>query len=608
MEARFPDGRIVPFDLNKANSIGRGATADVFFSIVGDKRYAAKIYKVEHTFDEEKISRMTKIGDPSSNSSFTFAWPGALIADSLKIVGYLMPIFEKSDYYPLNYYFDSTLFSKLNNLSILSLSNRLDIAASLSSAIAALHDRSIYFIDLKPQNILVNWRRNSVAILDCDGFCVRLTDGTLFPAGHISTDYIAPEVTLQNLRPAALSAPQDTYALAVILFQLFNYAQHPFQGVPAEESSRPFTNDELSAAGLYPCAINPNPKIKVRAGSTHICMPTDLRLLFDRSFIGQPGSRVSAREWYSYFSEVISEKKLQRCDNFPTDVNHIHFKDGTCSECNRTAFKASHSKPSQIVSNQRTPANRIEAAGGTQPAVSNPKASGSSAKWVWGTVIIVAFLYFIGFFNTNKTSTPVDSKQVTAVTEKTSVPTETIEKTSAPTKTTEKTSVPTNILDVFESNPGSVLSTEDTERLNFKTDSSGLKGDLEVFLSKNFDVASLSNPGIYIADNYCAPSKFEVEMIQDKLNALGYKAGSVDGIVGSGTRKALRKFQEVYGIPVSGELDRPTADALGVYVLAHDLTRYTFFGRGIFRNSENGPVILFSGVRNSPFCVYVTAK
>ena len=67
MEARFPDGRTIPFHLNKSNSIGRGATADVFFSTVGDEQFAAKIYKSEHKFDVNKISNMTRLEEFSNN-------------------------------------------------------------------------------------------------------------------------------------------------------------------------------------------------------------------------------------------------------------------------------------------------------------------------------------------------------------------------------------------------------------------------------------------------------------------------------------------------------------------------------------------------------------
>lgn len=592
MEARFPDGRTIPFNLNKSNSIGRGATADVFFATVGDKRFAAKIYKSEHKFDVNKISNMTRLEDFSNNSTFTFAWPTALIVEFGRTVGYLMPLFDKGDYYPLNYYFDATLFSKLNNLNILSLPNRIEIAASLCAAIAALHDRSVYFIDLKPQNILINWKKNAVAVLDCDGFCVRLADGTIFPAGHISTDYIAPEVTRQNLSPAVLAAPQDNYALAVILFQLFNYAQHPFQGVPVEESNRPFTNDELAAAGLFACAINLNPRIQPRTGSTHTCMPTELRLLFDRSFIGPSGSRVSANEWCSYFSEVLSEKRLKRCDRFPTEASHIYFKDGSCPECNRAAFKPKSAPTKPTPQRPSSPMSRIyvPSGGGTQAPMPLPKKSSSTGRWIWGVVITLAVLYFIGLLNANQSSTQSNQK--------------------TPVVTQSTTVVPAgNPTDYSKTDPASHISFGDIVKEDFQKSASGNSGNLRtftVYLNFNQNVVSLKNPAIYILYNTCYPSKAEISKVQTELIKRGYKIGFVDGVVGSATKKALRSFQISEKITTTGELDPVTAERLGVWVLPYDLSRYKYHERGSVFSTAAGPKIVFYRVKSEQFCYFVT--
>ena len=40
----------------------------------------------------------------------------------------------------------------------------------------------------------------------------------------------------------------------------------------------------------------------------------------------------------------------------------------------------------------------------------------------------------------------------------------------------------------------------------------------------------------------------EVRQIQEKLKRWGYYSGSVDGIYGSGTEKAVKKFQKANGL------------------------------------------------------------
>lgn len=49
----------------------------------------------------------------------------------------------------------------------------------------------------------------------------------------------------------------------------------------------------------------------------------------------------------------------------------------------------------------------------------------------------------------------------------------------------------------------------------------------------------------------------EVKQLQSALNQLGYNAGGVDGIVGSGTRGALRQFQQANGLVADGYPSRP---------------------------------------------------
>jgi hypothetical protein len=53
-----------------------------------------------------------------------------------------------------------------------------------------------------------------------------------------------------------------------------------------------------------------------------------------------------------------------------------------------------------------------------------------------------------------------------------------------------------------------------------------------------------------------------VALAQSRLNALGYRAGSVDGVVGPRTRAAIRRFQADAGLPVDGRISDPLIAAL----------------------------------------------
>lgn len=52
--------------------------------------------------------------------------------------------------------------------------------------------------------------------------------------------------------------------------------------------------------------------------------------------------------------------------------------------------------------------------------------------------------------------------------------------------------------------------------------------------------------------------------VQIALARRGFYRGSIDGIIGSGTRRALRNFQIAERLPVTNRIDRSTVEALGV--------------------------------------------
>ena len=596
MEAKFADGHAIPFQINADSSLGRGATADVHFVIVGDKRYAAKIYRSGTVFNAEKIASMWMMRDPSVQQSVTFAWPKALVYENGLVIGYLMQVFEKADHNPLNYYFDSTLLSRLNDKSIASLSNRVEIAYSLCSAINAIHAQSTFVIDLKPQNVLVNSRTNAVVILDCDGFSIRTDSGKVFPAGHVSTDYIAPEATRECLPPSALAAPQDNYALAVILFQMFNYSQHPFQGTPISETSRPFTNDELAAEGLYPYSLTPNPRIKPRRGSTHIFLPSDMRLLFDSSFIGQKDARITPLEWCVYFSAIISEKRLQRCIRFPNSVGHIHFKGCGCPECAREQ---------QIV--DLTPPRPPPP---PRPPTPTPTPTHHSASpWIWlisiGVCVFLLVIYVIDAgYKAQKaaTRTPQPLIQID--------PTKEIPKSTTKTPPTitqnDAPSTQKNPSDLSKVDPSKII----TERSSaeFEPNSTGDKGTLSVFLKTGSSNYIGKNPILFLANIDCNPSNKEIATAQKALSNGGFRVGIVDGIRGPATIKAIRDFQKAQGLQVNGELDWQTAAKLRVYVAGYDLSRFKYHDRGTVFPSAEGPIVRFLNVPARGHCYHLTRE
>lgn len=94
------------------------------------------------------------------------------------------------------------------------------------------------------------------------------------------------------------------------------------------------------------------------------------------------------------------------------------------------------------------------------------------------------------------------------------------------------------------------------------TDGNGQRHDAE------FDLAGIKD-AIDAVAGACGWSTLELSRddyraIQTMLNAGGFNAGTPDGVWGTGSRDALRAFQEQNGLPTTGAPDRATLEALGV--------------------------------------------
>jgi len=397
-----------PVTVDTTKELGRGATATIYKASLDGKIYAAKIYNAAKGDSLSKVEAM--LTNPPGSVFIEFAgatypqlaWPTALLkSEQGHAVGYLMPLVDLEESFPLDYYYDQALFKKLNAPDEVALSYKLEIARNLAFIVADLHKHGHNFIDLKPQNIRVFRRTHIVTLVDCDGFSVRSESGTRFPAELISTDYISPEAFRNQIAPKDLSENQDRYALAVILFQLLNQGTHPFQGILQDENG-PNTNDEKAAAGLYPHGLVANSKISPRPQSTHLLWTDATRALFDKAFEGGPAERPSALEWATHFDHLLKEKALVRCDKEPLNLAHMRFKDKACPTCYLHSLPAlAHKSMSNTNKNTSTKlfvnTPRVKHRGINNFIVNNTK-----AVLAWG--IIVAIFLIAMLINKNNIS------------------------------------------------------------------------------------------------------------------------------------------------------------------------------------------------------------
>lgn len=59
-------------------------------------------------------------------------------------------------------------------------------------------------------------------------------------------------------------------------------------------------------------------------------------------------------------------------------------------------------------------------------------------------------------------------------------------------------------------------------------------------------------------------SKSTVKKVQKKLNRCGYNCGTADGVMGTKTKKALKKYQKDNGLTADGLIGKATLKAMGI--------------------------------------------
>lgn len=86
---------------------------------------------------------------------------------------------------------------------------------------------------------------------------------------------------------------------------------------------------------------------------------------------------------------------------------------------------------------------------------------------------------------------------------------------------------------------------------------------LAVLLSVSMALAALA-PAVEAALYKKGSNGAVVTQIQTKLKSWGYYTGSVDGVYGSGTERAVRAFQQKNGLAVDGKAGTQTLAAMGL--------------------------------------------
>ena len=330
--------------LSDCEAVGRGGAAIVYRIKSGPHQgKALKLYHGEELSKrgrilEAKIKAMIQAPPSNRDLEFSgnvtpqFVWPEveAVDADG-QFVGFVMPYLDPSSYYILSEYLYETNKLEPKHQSI---TERVQVCRNLASAVLSLHKVGHYFVDMKPQNIFVHKEQSTVTFIDCDGFSI--SNGE-FPCYQYSPSYIAPEyIAKRPENELSRSGQQDEFVLAVLLFQILDFGNHPYSCRIQDDSILPPDGDQSLnsrvANELYPYD-NKIAGISPKAHSIYSYWPDSLREQFDKSFRNIP--RPSAESWYALLHFYIEnwESTFSRCEQNPDDMAHRHFKGLPCYAC-----------------------------------------------------------------------------------------------------------------------------------------------------------------------------------------------------------------------------------------------------------------------------------
>jgi serine/threonine protein kinase/ketosteroid isomerase-like protein len=346
--AYMEDGRSVSL----TSEIGSGGEGVIYASPT-DPLECAKIYTKPITSETpKKLSLMVFNPPPDPTYKLhlhrSICWPTALLYKSLpknELAGFFMPrqdlkIFQKA-----------LLFIDPQDRTArfgggFTWKHLVTAATNIASAVAAIHERSYCIGDLNESNILIA-PNALISLIDCDSFQVRDSAGGKTYRSQVGKpEYLAPELNGKHLPDVDRTINTDSFALAVLLFQLVMEGTHPYQakGRLVENAS---STEMKILLGHFPYAMRGKDIAPPdHAPNFHILHP-ELRKLFERCFtIGHasPDQRPTAREWYSVLRNLDSA--FLECTINP---NHLYFNHlRSCPWCDIESQRGRDPFPSPV--------------------------------------------------------------------------------------------------------------------------------------------------------------------------------------------------------------------------------------------------------------------
>jgi len=160
----------------------------------------------------------------------------------VKIFDYIGPTNEYKNYIMVMEYIEgSNLKEIIRKRNKLSVKEAIDYTKQLLTGLHSIHQLDFVHRDIKPQNLLIDFKTNTLKIIDF-GILLKSIDQNLTKEGNIigSVQYMAPE----RVEGSIANSQSDIYAVGIVLYEMLA-GTVPFKGDDPKQVLWKHVKDEL---------------------------------------------------------------------------------------------------------------------------------------------------------------------------------------------------------------------------------------------------------------------------------------------------------------------------------------------------------------------------
>ena len=293
----------VPIELGRR--IGHGGEGSIY-EILGHSGLVAKLYSTPpNQRQQRKLGLMPKFA--TRIIALEHGWPVQTLhaGNGGPMIGFTQPFFEGSA--PIH-----ELFGPGSRAKRFPHANRtflIRAAYNLATAISVVHANGLVVGDLTPSNVLVS-PDASVHLIDCDSFQFE-SENVVYCCGVAMPEYAAPDLHSRNLANVRRTNHHDTFALAILIYQLLYEGRHPFStSMGATRSGETSLISSIRRGRFVQLQRVPGHT----AAWHQETVPRSLNRLFTRA-LSQHGlvgfNRPSAHEWATALKKLLSKPLLE---------------------------------------------------------------------------------------------------------------------------------------------------------------------------------------------------------------------------------------------------------------------------------------------------------